>query len=241
MTRGPQKYTRRPQLKWGRREHRSSDISAPSPARMFSGFDFKRFSLDALQENEEASRDALQDEQNEEATPTPMLPVVTEHAEHPEHVGTPPPQKLPPADEENSEWDWDQDNTAAQVERSRGVSEQRRDKAQSQQRANSLHDDSRGAFPTAGMSVGAASPAESEQTAGHRGREGGADNLVEERRDVARVFQEANNAAVVGVVVEEGFSNKMVRVTALKNLPEFLAPSTACRSMGRLSAVYSLL
>lgn len=159
---------------------------------MFSGFDFKRFSLDALQ----------QDEENEDATPGTPMPTVAERAERP----APPPQKLPPADEEHSEWDWDQDNTTAQLERKGvskvGASDQPLDEA-SEPFADAAEGDCGAATATTavGMSVGAASPAETEQIDGQgksdaggpegTGREGGADNLVAEERDV-RVFQEAS-------------------------------------------------
>lgn len=168
---------------------------------MFSGFDFKRFSLDALQ-----------DEENEgDATP---LPVVTEHAARPEPVETPPPNKLPPANEEHSEWDWDQDNTAAPVERTAGVSkmgasEQRREQTQAQP-AHSLEGERSAAMPTAGDSIAVASPAELGHIDGQGnpgacepgdiGREGGA---AEERTDV-QAFQEAS-------IKEEVSSNEMVR------------------------------
>lgn len=180
---------------------------------MFSGFDFKRFSLDALQ-----------DEENEESTP---LSVVPEHAERSERTETPPPQqKLPSTDEEPSEWDWDHDNAASQVERNGpstavGAVEQRQD-ARSQRAHNVEGDSSSAATPTAVMSVGAASPAELEQTGGEgnpdagkpgdTGQEGGAE---QERRDV-RVVPEANNAHVVSVK-EEIFSTEMVRVQLVRN------------------------
>lgn len=155
---------------------------------MFSGFDFKRFSLDALQ-----------DEDNEEATPATPLSVVPEHAERSERTETPPPQnkKLPPTDEDTSEWDWDQDNTAAQVERTSavakvGASEQRREDPQSQR----------------------ASPEKSDQIDGQGNRDAGElgdtgrPNGAYERRD-PRVFPDEN---AVETVKEEVLFKEMVRL-----------------------------
>lgn len=173
---------------------------------MFSGFDFKRFSLDALQ-----------DEENEEGKPATPMPIVPENVERPERAEAPPPQKIPPSGEEHSEWDWDH-NTAAQMERRRAVSEvrQRRIEANTE-RANP---EESVAIPTEGTSIGAACLAEAEKIdiqgnsdAGERrdaGQEVGADNLAaKQRRDVARVYQEANTAATSAV--GEGFSNDVVR------------------------------
>lgn len=74
--------------------------------KMFSGFDnlaegFKRFSLDALQD------------QLEDVTPAPeqpsIIPSIPE--QQTEIAKTPSPKKLPPPAEEPSEWDWDEQNT----------------------------------------------------------------------------------------------------------------------------------
>lgn len=185
----------------------SSCLYSSSPVRMFSGFDFKRFSLDALQDA---------DEEHNEETPATPLPVVPEQAERSERMATPPPQKLPPIDKENSEWDWDQD-TPAPVETDGGAkvggAPERREETHSQ-RGDKSEGDSSGAIPTAGMAVVVGSPAKPEQNdgqsnsdgseSGDTGQEGAA---AEERRDV---FQEANNAPAVSAV-EEVLSNEKVR------------------------------
>lgn len=176
---------------------------------MFSGFDFKRFSLDALQ-----------DEENEEQTPAPPLPVVPERAERLERTRTPPPQKLPPTDTETSEWDWDQD-TAAPAETTGvvkvGAPEQRFEETDSQRAGTLEGNRSSLAIPTASMpvSVGATFPAKPEQKdvqsnpdTGELGVTGPENGVAEERRDV---FQEASKAPAV--TPEEGvLANEMVRV-----------------------------
>lgn len=79
---------------------------------MFSGFDnfaegFKRFSLDALQDQDDEN--TAKDEQQEQRLPAvPEQQHPTEHTESP--TKTPPPQ---PAEVEDNEWDWDQDNAEA--------------------------------------------------------------------------------------------------------------------------------
>ncbi|CAM9435559.1 unnamed protein product [Ectocarpus sp. 4 AP-2014] len=84
---------------------------------MFSGFDnfaegFKRFSLDALQDQDEnTSKDQ---EQRLPALPEQQRP--TEHTESP--TKEPPPQ---PAEVEDNEWDWDQDNAGATDAQREGV------------------------------------------------------------------------------------------------------------------------
>ncbi|CAN0402680.1 unnamed protein product, partial [Ectocarpus sp. 12 AP-2014] len=84
---------------------------------MFSGFDnfaegFKRFSLDALQDQDEnTSRD---EQQRLPALPEQQHP--TEHTESP--TKEPPPQ---PAELEDNEWDWDQDNAGATDAQREGV------------------------------------------------------------------------------------------------------------------------
>eukprot|EP00903_Cladosiphon_okamuranus_P007670 g7438.t1 len=154
---------------------------------MFSGFDFKRFSLDALQ-----------DDENEEATPAKTLSVVHEHAEPLQRTETSPLQqnKLPTTHEDTSEWDWDQDNTVvADV----GASEQRREDPQSR-RVHDLKGDSSVsvAIPTAAVTAGEASPEKSDEIDGQGNADTGdpgdtrrQDGAADKRRD-PRVFREAN-------------------------------------------------
>eukprot|EP00752_Nemacystus_decipiens_P016541 g14784.t1 len=181
---------------------------------MFSGFDFKRFSLDALQ-----------DEENEDVTPsTPApLPVVPEDAERSESTEPPPPQKPPRADEEASEWDWDQD-TAAPVKTTGvavvGSPGQRNEETHSQGMylegtTTTTTTTTSVAIPTSvGSSIGAATPPKPGQIdgqgasgAGKLGDMGQEGRVADERRDT-RVFQEADEAPGGVRVTEEVFSNK---------------------------------
>lgn len=177
---------------------------------MFSGFDFKRFSLDALQ-----------DEENEEARTPPPLAVVPEHVGRSERIEIPPPQnkKLPAPDEDSSEWDWNQDNTAVEVEttseaKDEGASEQRRQDTEWQRTNNVKGDSTSEAIPTEDTSAVSASPAKSQQIggegspdAGETGDVGREGEAAQERRDQL-VFPEAN----AGLNVKEAvFPNEMVR------------------------------
>lgn len=165
--------------------------------KMFSGFDnfaegFKRFSLDALQDQEE-QEDGTTLEQR-------IMPVVP--AEQPNVSVETPPQKLPSLKEEHNEWDWDQENTSTAVDR-QGVS-----KVGASQQRHETHLE-RPPKPASTASVGlidggvavpslaAASHAELEQIALHEnhwrtggalGEPGGperevANNKAEERRE----------------------------------------------------------
>ncbi|CBJ25593.1 Myosin, heavy chain 10, non-muscle [Ectocarpus siliculosus] len=77
---------------------------------MFSGFDnlaegFKRFSLDALQD---------QDDENTSKDDQQRLPVLPEQQHPTEHTESPTKEPPPqPAEVEDNEWNWDQDNAGA--------------------------------------------------------------------------------------------------------------------------------
>ncbi len=164
---------------------------------MFSGFDFKRFSLDALQDEEEAA------EGNAEVVASPQPQQAAAEA--------PPPKQLPALNEEQSEWDWDQDDTAqSKPVTNASASQQRHDEEIHPERpGKSLTSTS--AEPGPGMSLGTTEPAGSEQEVsslagegetGGQEREVAADNPLA----VAEVFQEASQglpANTPGTELEE--------------------------------------
>jgi len=155
---------------------------------MFSGFDFKRFSLDALQDEEEAA------EGNAAEVAVPPQP---QQAPQPQSAATEASssKKLPPLDEEQNEWDWDQDSTAESKPVSNAsASHQRHDEeTHPEQPGNSLASTSADPDPGPGMSLGTLAVKESSSLAGEgvpRGQEGG--DAYDNPPAVAEVFQETS-------------------------------------------------
>lgn len=214
---------------------------------MFSGFDniaegFKRFSLDALQD----------DEEQVDGTPLPNQRSVTAVVPEQPTESVPPPKKLPPPVEEPSEWDWDQENTRNAVD-TKGVSNVGNVGASIQRDDTNLErpPNTDTIIATTSASTAAArrialvpslpaTPVELEKPSsrGSTSRAGGAfgesgrlerevaDNKAPEERGERQVFREgnpdnglaANNGALtaerVKVKVADGFSTKRVSMTS---------------------------
>ncbi|CAM9418029.1 unnamed protein product [Scytosiphon promiscuus] len=136
---------------------------------MFSGFDnfaegFKRFSLDALQEDDDRQGDG----RNTDTSREERMPVVAEKTSPKELADSAPTtKKLPsPPHEEVSEWDWDEGNATAIVEKngSSQVGVSTIPHASNLQRLPaSANTGGRVSLSAAGMSVTPASPGELEQ------------------------------------------------------------------------------
>lgn len=180
---------------------------------MFSGFDFKRFSLDALQDEEEAA------EGNAEVVVPPQPQPAAPEA---------PPPKLPQRNEEQSEWDWDQDDAAENKPVSNAITPPQRhaEETHPEQPGESLTSTS--ADPGPGMSLGKTAPARSEKESSSltvegetRGleREVAADNPLA----VAEVFQEAGQGLPANAPVTELEERAPQLVRSSCDLPLFLS------------------
>ncbi|CAM9123728.1 unnamed protein product [Ectocarpus fasciculatus] len=203
---------------------------------MFSGFDnfaegFKRFSLDALQDQDDENATEKDEQKRLPAVPEQQHP--TEHTESP--TENPPP---PPAEVEDNEWDWDQDNAGATDAQRKGVSgsQQRHGGAHFQNSPQAM------SIAHAGISPAAvASPSELDQQSTFDGQPGGvlveaeepsrgntgtqaAEEHMEERREGQMVCGEkhsgpsstlARDSSAPLSFVEEGFSDKTDTPAAL--------------------------